>query len=141
MLLGRQDERIARRPGVPPVVELGSVGMEQDPRGAEGGQGGSGSAGGPAEGQRRFGASRLRPRVEFGRRPPPSQPQPGERPEVVDAEVVPNEGPVAGDPFSPFGRPREFAGGRVRVYGCSPGCLIASLLASLFLTFVLNAIF
>ena len=27
---------------------------------------------------------------------------------------------------------------RVRVYGCSPGCLITSLLLSLFLTVVLN---
>ena len=27
---------------------------------------------------------------------------------------------------------------RVRVYGCSPGCLITSLLLSLFLTIVLN---
>ena len=33
---------------------------------------------------------------------------------------------------------RSGAGGRVRVYGCSPGCLIASLLLSLFLTLVIN---
>lgn len=41
--------------------------------------------------------------------------------------------------------PRSFAGGRVQVYGCSPGCLIASLLvsvlASVVLTLLLNAIF
>jgi hypothetical protein len=29
--------------------------------------------------------------------------------------------------------------GRFQVYGCSPGCLVASLLLSLFLTIVLNA--
>jgi hypothetical protein len=40
---------------------------------------------------------------------------------------------------------RELGGGRVRVYGCSPGCLITSLLVSivlsLVLTLLLNAIF
>jgi hypothetical protein len=36
-----------------------------------------------------------------------------------------------------FGR-REYGGGRVRVYGCSPGCLVISLLLSLFLTLVIN---
>ncbi len=39
-------------------------------------------------------------------------------------------------------RPQEFGGGRVRVYGCSPGCLMISLLvsivASVILTLVLN---
>ena len=108
----------------------------------------------PGTPQRRYNASRLIPRVEFGRQTPPEQPtpQPGQAqvPELVDAG--------GGDPFSqepfgpgseqysgtpsthtPFGG-REFAGGRVRVYGCSPGCLIASLLVSLFLTLLLNAI-
>jgi hypothetical protein len=33
---------------------------------------------------------------------------------------------------------RTFGGGRVRVYGCSPGCLLMSLLASIVLTIVLN---
>ena len=37
-------------------------------------------------------------------------------------------------------RPRSFRGGRVQVYGCSPGCLIASLLLSLFLTVVVNLV-
>jgi hypothetical protein len=41
--------------------------------------------------------------------------------------------------------PRSFAGGRVQVYGCSPGCLIISLIvsvvASLVLTLLLNALF
>ena len=29
-------------------------------------------------------------------------------------------------------------GGQVKVYGCSPGCLLISLLLSVFLTLVLN---
>jgi hypothetical protein len=33
---------------------------------------------------------------------------------------------------------RSNGGGRIRVYGCSPGCLIVSLLLSLFLTLVIN---
>jgi hypothetical protein len=33
---------------------------------------------------------------------------------------------------------RSYRGGRVRVYGCSPGCLLVSLLASIVLTIVLN---
>ncbi len=34
--------------------------------------------------------------------------------------------------------PRKFRGGRVQVYGCSPGCLLLSLLASIVLTVLLN---
>ena len=88
----------------------------------------------PPEARRRFGASRVRPRVEFGRTPPPraedAQPfePPGER--LSPAEPV----------DSPFGRPREFAGGRLRVYGFSPGCLVASLLISLVLSCLLTAL-
>ena len=37
--------------------------------------------------------------------------------------------------------PRSFAGGRVQVFGCSPGFLLISLLVSLFLTILLNALF
>ena len=84
-------------------------------------------------------------------------PTPGEPlvPEIVE--------PGGGDPFSqepfgpgsaqysgtpstrtPFGG-RDFTGGRLRVYGCSPGCLLTSLLVSiilsLMLTLLLNAIF
>jgi hypothetical protein len=36
-------------------------------------------------------------------------------------------------------KPKEFRDGRVRVYGCSPGFLVASLVLSLFLTLVLNS--
>jgi hypothetical protein len=37
-------------------------------------------------------------------------------------------------------RPRDYRSrqGRVQVYGCSPGCLLASLALSLVLTLVLN---
>jgi hypothetical protein len=34
--------------------------------------------------------------------------------------------------------PREFGGGRVKLYGCSPGCLLASILVSVVLTVLLN---
>ena len=34
--------------------------------------------------------------------------------------------------------PREFKGGRVKVYGCSPGCLLVSIAVSLFLTLAVN---
>ena len=34
--------------------------------------------------------------------------------------------------------PRESKGGRIRVYGCSPGCLAVSLGISLFLTLAVN---
>jgi hypothetical protein len=33
---------------------------------------------------------------------------------------------------------RGAGGGRVRVYGCSPGCLLVSVFLSLFLTLVVN---
>jgi hypothetical protein len=34
--------------------------------------------------------------------------------------------------------PRELKGGRVKVYGCSPGCLLVSLAVSLLLTLAVN---
>ena len=98
---------------------------------------------------RRFGATRVRPRVEFGQ-PKPREIEPGSpgaplTPEVVEPgmEDVPR-GPSYGGPFGggsdPFA-PTSFAGGRVRVYGCSPGCLILSVVVSLILTLLLNGIF
>jgi hypothetical protein len=33
---------------------------------------------------------------------------------------------------------RSYRGGRVRVYGCSPGCLLVSLLVSALLTLIIN---
>jgi hypothetical protein len=35
--------------------------------------------------------------------------------------------------------PKEFRGGRVKVYGCSPGCIAVSIGLSLFLTLAVNA--
>jgi hypothetical protein len=34
--------------------------------------------------------------------------------------------------------PREYRGGRVKVYGCSPGCLLVSLAVSVLLTLAVN---
>lgn len=34
--------------------------------------------------------------------------------------------------------PKELRGGRVKVYGCSPGCLAVSLAVSLVLTLAVN---
>jgi len=35
-------------------------------------------------------------------------------------------------------KPREYRGGRVKLYGCSPGCLLVSIALSVFLTLALN---
>jgi hypothetical protein len=35
-------------------------------------------------------------------------------------------------------KPREHQNGRVRVYGCSPGCLLVSIAISVFLTLAIN---
>lgn len=35
-------------------------------------------------------------------------------------------------------KPRTYRGGRVQVFGCSPGCLIASLVISVILTLLIN---
>ena len=37
-------------------------------------------------------------------------------------------------------RPRRVAGGRVQVYGCSPGCLVVSLAVSVLLTIVVSVL-
>jgi hypothetical protein len=34
--------------------------------------------------------------------------------------------------------PKEYRGGRVKVYGCAPGCLIASLIISIVRTVLVN---
>jgi hypothetical protein len=34
--------------------------------------------------------------------------------------------------------PKQFKGGRVKVYGCSPGCLLVSIALSVFLTLAVN---
>ena len=104
--------------------------MEQDPQQT------SQRTGPAGQRQRRFGATRVLPRVEVGR----AKPSAPLTPDVL--EPGPRDEPQMGAPFGerdPFG-PRTFAGGRVRLYGCSPGCLLASVLVSLILTLLLNAL-
>ena len=43
------------------------------------------------------------------------------------------------EPHDPL-RAQTGAGGRVRVYGCSPGCLLLSLAVSGFLTILVNVL-
>jgi hypothetical protein len=63
-------------------------------------------------------------------------------PHRLRAEARDQQGrkPCVGIPGSAAGmfKPKELREGRVRVYGCSPGCLVVSLVLSLFLTLVLN---
>jgi hypothetical protein len=65
------------------------------------------------------------------------------RPAVFEDEPEPQSPPSgfgrAG--FGPMSGPRSFGNGRIQVWGCSPGCLIASLFASVVLTLLLNAMF
>jgi hypothetical protein len=52
--------------------------------------------------------------------------------------------PFGNLPGGGFFGPRSFAGGRVQVWGCSPGCILVSLVASVvlsvLLTLLLNAL-
>jgi hypothetical protein len=43
------------------------------------------------------------------------------------------------EPRGPL-RPKTLADGRVRVYGCSPGCLLVSLAVSVLLTILVNVL-
>ncbi len=88
----------------------------------------------PTGSQRKFGAARVRPRVEVSRKPlAPQEPPIPSSPEEESFESAPIGSSV-------FGQPREFAGGRVRVHGCSPGCLVASIGASILLSWLLTAL-
>lgn len=102
--------------------------------------------------KRRYNASKLVPRVEFGR-PADTPSATSHVPEEPDLVAPGGTNPFADDQFVGDGRSagipsnqrpidggREFGGGRVRVYGCSPGCLMISLAVSLILTLLLNAI-
>lgn len=79
----------------------------------------------------------------------PRQPLP-EDPVSVDpfpAVFEEDRGPTSTPPafgrggLGPMFGPRSFGNGRIQVWGCSPGCLIASLIASVVLTLLLNAMF
>lgn len=71
------------------------------------------------------------------RDPSPASSAAGPPVEVIDT----GEAPAFGAPSNrgPFGA-RDFGGGRVRVYGCSPSCLIVSLTVSLILSLLLTVL-
>jgi hypothetical protein len=82
--------------------------------------------------------------------PPDLADPPAQEPEVIDRRQQ-REEPPGWDPGRMFGGrgggvfgPRSFAGGRVQVYGCSPGCILISLVVSVvlsvLLTLALNAL-
>ncbi len=79
------------------------------------------------------------------RQPPPEDeplsvtPRPAVFEEELEQQHPPSSFGRAG--FGPIFGPRTFGNGRIQVWGCSPGCLIASLIASVVLTLLLNAIF
>lgn len=109
------------------------MGMEQEPQQTE------------TSGQkpRRFGGTRVRPRVQPTPPVAPRETSSGEPPladEPFPDPPIPERGSMAGPLGSLFG-PRTYAGGRVRVFGCSPGCLVLSLIISILLTLFLNALF
>jgi hypothetical protein len=50
-------------------------------------------------------------------------------------------GARSGGPYGRrYGAPRGYGGGRVRVVGCAPGCLLTSLLLSVALTVLVNVL-
>ena len=78
------------------------------------------------------------------RQTPPEEPiDVTPRPAVFEDEVELPRRPSAfeGSRLGPMFGPRSFGNGRIQVWGCSPGCLIASLVASVVLTLLLNAMF
>ena len=81
------------------------------------------------------------------RQPPPEEPEDpvsaAPYPAVFEDELEsPGRAPVFGrGGLGPMFGPRSFGSGRVQVWGCSPGCLIVSLIASALLTLLLNAMF
>lgn len=90
------------------------------------------------ENRSRLPASRVRPRAAD------PEPTPALTPDEVlepGQPLTADQGPQSGT----FSRgsmfaPRSFAGGKVQVFGCSPGFLIISLIASILLTILLNAL-
>ena len=76
--------------------------------------------------------------------PPEDEPMPvTPRPAVFEDEPQP---PMAPSSFGraglgPLFGPRSAGNGRIQVWGCSPGCLVASLVGSVVLTLLLNAMF
>jgi hypothetical protein len=86
----------------------------------------------------RLPASRLRKRVEAPRPRQALTPD-----EVLDAGQPLTSDQAPEPTIQPRGSmfaPRSFAGGRVQVFGCAPGFLLISLIASILLTILLNAL-
>ncbi|MBW3632393.1 MAG: hypothetical protein KY456_05115, partial [Chloroflexi bacterium] len=80
----------------------------------------------------------------YPRQPPPEDPVSVDPyPAVFEEELDPSRTPptFGRGGLGPMFGPRTFGGGRIQVWGCSPGCLIASLIASVVLTLLLNAMF
>ena len=113
--------------------------MERGPDGAK--ENGNGLDPQPDSGQpRRLGnPTRLIPRQT----PPEDPVSVTPHPAVFEDEVEQPRRPSAfdGGRLGPMFGPRSFGNGRIQVWGCSPGCLIASLVASVVLTLLLNAMF
>ena len=106
--------------------------------GATGG-GGHGQDRRPEEGGQRIGnPTRLIRRPKAPAEPASAVPEV----EVLDEppfDAAPGGPPVRGG-LGPLFAPRSFGGGRVQVWGCSPGCLVVSLIASVLLTILLNVL-
>jgi hypothetical protein len=93
-----------------------------------------------SESERLGNPTRLVPRQS----PPEDEPLPvTPRPAVFEEELEQQPPPSAFGRagFGPMLGPRTFGNGRIQVWGCSPGCLIASLITSVLLTLLLNAMF
>jgi hypothetical protein len=69
----------------------------------------------------------------------PVTPRPAVVEDELEGEAPPSAFGRAG--FGPMFGPRSFGNGRIQVWGCSPGCLVVSLIASVVLTILLNALF
>jgi hypothetical protein len=125
--------------------------IPQEPEGRPDAQPADGSTGQPSDApsvKRRYGAARIRPRGQ-SQPPAPSPESPASAPLTPDVIGPESEDDYSNQPGGmPFGggsggglfAPRSFGGGRIQVFGCSPGCLIISLIASVILTLLLNAI-
>lgn len=83
--------------------------------------------------------TRLYSRQEQPEEPLTVTPHPAVFEDEVEAPRAPSA--FARGNLGPMFGPRSFGNGRIQVWGCSPGCLIASLIVSAVLTLLLNAMF